>query len=662
MSKEPELTAHETEFPEIFSSLNDMQQKAVLHTDGPLLIIAGAGSGKTKTIVHRIAYLIASGRAKSWEILAVTFTNKAAGEMRDRVKMMLGKDKLDCWVSTFHSFCLNVLRRYGDKIGIRREFIIYDKDDQIKLIKNIIKEMDVNSDFIKPPIVSEQIDTAKNKLLDAAGYLDMNPDYPGNEIAKIYAVYEEALKAYNALDFNDLILRTIELFKKVPEVLSYYHNKYRYVMVDEYQDTNHAQYLLVHLLSMMHRNLCVVGDDDQSIYRWRGADLRNILDFDKNYKEAKLIRLEQNYRSTQTILNAANHLIEKNLMRKNKKLWTKNENGEKIIHYIAINEYSEAEFLVNSIILLFQNEGKNYGDCAILYRTHAQSRVIEEIFVKANIPYQIIGTVGFYQRKEIKDILAYLKLILNEQDNISLTRIINEPPRRIGTKTVNNLAAASKKEGLSIFEYIGKSLDSKDIKIPPAVRTFYNLISDFKEKAVQMNPSKLIKFIESESGYADYLKSGNDPKADERLDNIKELVSAAVNFEEREEKIDLLSFMDSVSLHAEVDNFHDDYGRVSIMTVHSAKGLEFPVVFISGLEENLFPHASSLYDMDEIEEERRLCYVAMTRAKKHLILTGACSRTIFGNIQYNSVSRFVKEIPTEFITRFPEKKAGFGYY
>ena len=650
------------EFPEIFSSLNDKQQEAVLYTDGPLLIIAGAGSGKTRTIVHRIAYLIASGRSKPWEILAVTFTNKAAGEMRDRVKMMLGKEKLECWVSTFHSFCLNVLRRYGDRIGIKREFIIYDKDDQLKLIKNIIKEMDVDTDFIKPPIVSEQIDSAKNKLLGVEEYSKRNPDYPGNDIAKVFAVYEESMKAYNALDFNDLIIKTIELFKKVPEVLSHYHNRYRYIMVDEYQDTNHAQYLLVHLLSMMNRNLCVVGDDDQSIYRWRGADLQNILDFDKNYKEAKLIRLEQNYRSTRTILSAANCLIERNKTRKNKKLWTQNEDGERINNYLALNEYSEAEFLVNSINGLFNNEGFNFGDCAILYRTHAQSRVIEESFVKANIPYQIIGTVGFYQRKEIKDILAYLKLILNDRDDISLKRIINEPPRRIGAKTVNNLAAASKKESISIFQYISKSVGTKGKKIPPAVVKFFNLISDFKEKSVELKPSRLIKYIETTSGYADYLKQVNDPKADERLDNIKELVSAAVNFEEREEEIDLQSFMDSVSLHSEVDAYQEDYGRVSIMTVHSAKGLEFPVVFITGLEENLFPHASSLYDNDELEEERRLCYVAMTRARKFLIMTGACSRTIFGNVQYNSVSRFIKEIPAEYISKIPERKTGYSYY
>ncbi|UYO05142.1 DNA helicase PcrA [Paenibacillus sp. PSB04] len=631
--------------------LNPQQRQAVEATDGPLLIMAGAGSGKTRVLTHRIAYLIATRKAPPWGILAITFTNKAAREMQDRVAKLVGNEGRDIWVSTFHSMCVRILRRDIERIGFTSNFSILDSTDQLSVIRNCMKDLNLDTKKFEPKAIQSVISTAKNELVTPAQYEQKAGDYFEGLVAKVYTMYQKRLKANNSLDFDDLIMATIQLFKEVPEVLDFYQKKFQYIHVDEYQDTNRAQYMLCRMLADSHHRICVVGDSDQSIYRWRGADISNILNFEEDYPEARTILLEQNYRSTATILNAANEVIGQNTGRKPKKLWTDKGEGAKIKVYRADSEHDEGYF-VTSEISKNVNQGKSYQDHAILYRTNAQSRVIEEILIKSDIPYQIVGGIKFYDRKEIKDMLAYLRLLSNPDDDISLTRIINVPKRSIGDTTVAKLAAAATERGVSIFRVL-EFVDDLGFagRTRNALVEFYDMISALYQMVEYLSVTELTEKMLEMTQYRIDLQRENTIESRSRLENIDEFLSVTMEFEKNNEDKSLVAFLTDLALIADIDSMNDSEedraDAVVLMTMHSAKGLEFPVVFIIGMEEGVFPHSRAFQDNEELEEERRLAYVGITRAEQQLFLSCAQMRTLFGRTTANPPSRFLDEIPEE---------------
>lgn len=640
---------------DLLEKLNKMQQEAVTHTEGPLLVLAGAGSGKTRVITYRIAYLIEEKGIAPWNILAITFTNKAAAEMRDRIEKLCGRGADDMWIRTFHSACVRILRRDIDKIGYDKGFTIYDSDDQKRLIKDCLKQL--NLDEKQYPVSSciGYISSAKDEFIAPADFISTyNKNLKMTMVGKVYELYEKRLKSSNCLDFDDLIVLTCRLFEECPDILAYYQNKFRYIHIDEYQDTNNAQYKLVSLLSSKYRNLCVVGDDDQSIYKFRGANISNILDFEKTFPEARVIRLEQNYRSTENILSAANNVISNNEGRKGKTLWTDSGDGDKIIKYHAVDERDEAAYIADEIYRLHDEDDVSYSSMAVLYRMNAQARVIEENLIKSAIPYRIIAGHRFYDSKEIKDIIAYLRVIVNPTDNISLARIINEPKRKIGKATIDKVSAMAAENGISIFEFI-KDNSALLSRAGGNVEKFVSLIEDLRSVYGNMKPSDFVSELLSKTGYAaQYSLNPDDMEAQGRLENLKEFVSVAVNYEKDNENPTLEDFLDNVSLVSDIDNYDEEQDTVSLLTLHSAKGLEFPVVFLCGLEEGIFPSQRAMFEKEEVEEERRLCYVGITRAEKKLFLTHAQSRMMYGSTGFNRPSRFLDEIPEGLL----EEKSG----
>jgi DNA helicase-2/ATP-dependent DNA helicase PcrA len=649
--------------------LNPEQREAVLHRDGPLLILAGAGSGKTRVITYRIAHLIGDGHAKPDEVLAVTFTNKAAGEMRERVEALIGDTAGGMWLSTFHSLCARLLRREAPKIGLSRDFVIYDSSDQVAVVKQAQRELGIDDKFVPPRMALSRISQAKNRM-EGPDALRGKWNLRDEQIAKIYEKYLTALKDSNALDFDDLLLKTVELFESSEPTRNYYAGKFRYVMVDEYQDTNRPQYLLIKRLAEQYRNLAVVGDPDQSIYKWRGADLKNILDFEHDFPESAVVKLEQNYRSTQVILDAATAVISQNRNRKDKRLWTDQKGGSRIVYFRGNDELEEADFITRSIK---QARSANVDSIvAILYRTNAQSRAIEDSLMRESIPYKIIGGVRFYERKEIKDALAYLKLIINPHDDVSLRRVINVPARGIGKGVMDSLhaispddvvadapplLAAGLQETISVRSLWARLLYAVDEgklgnRAITALRTFRDLIAGLADAARQDTVSILLGKMLDRSGYLSDLRDENSEEANERIENLMELVSAARDFETHDPEPSIGGFVDRLSLLSEVDEESGKRdAKVWMMTMHAAKGLEFPMVIIAGLEEGLFPHSRSAEDDDELEEERRLCYVGMTRARRQLVLTGAARRRVFGEYQSCQPSRFLDEIPAPLMER-----------
>ncbi|MEI7025608.1 DNA helicase PcrA [Paenibacillus sp. y28] len=633
--------------------LNPEQKRAAETLDGPLLIMAGAGSGKTRVLTHRVAYLIATRKAAPWNILAITFTNKAAREMQERVEKLVGPSGRDIWVSTFHSMCVRILRRDIERIGYTSNFSILDSTDQLSVIRTCMKELNIDTKKFEPKAVQASISGAKNELVTPQRFEEKIGDYFQGIVAKVYKDYQKKLKTNNSLDFDDLIMKTIELFKEVPEVLERYQNQFRYIHVDEYQDTNRAQYMLCRMLADSHHNICVVGDSDQSIYRWRGADISNILNFEQDYPEAVTILLEQNYRSTSNILNAANAVIANNTGRKPKKLWTDKGDGKKLQLYQAGSEHDEGYFIAGSISS-GRKAGRNYSDHAILYRTNAQSRVIEEILIKSDIPYQIVGGIKFYDRKEIKDILAYLRLISNPNDDISFSRIVNVPKRGIGDTTVDRLQELAGQQGLSMFALL-EQLETLDLtnRAKKPLDEFYNIIRSLYAMVEYLSVTELTEKMLELTGYRDELIRENTLESKARLENIEEFLSVTLDFEKRNEDRSLVAFLTDLALIADIDSMNkdpeEDGDAVVLMTMHSAKGLEFPIVFIIGLEEGVFPHSRAFTDNEELEEERRLAYVGITRAEEELFLTCASMRTLFGKTTSNLPSRFLKELPEQLL-------------
>ncbi len=638
----------------ILADLNPPQREAVILTEGPLLILAGAGSGKTRVITHRIAYLIGELNVRPWNVLAVTFTNKAAEEMRERVAKLLGGEGLNVWVGTFHATCLKILRKHAQHMGLRSSFLIYDESDQLALLRACLRELDLSERVIHPRVVQARISRAKNDLLTPAEYAAQAADYLEERVARVYYRYQAALQRNGALDFDDLLTETVRLFVERPVILNSYQDLWGYIMVDEYQDTNHAQYRLIRLLAERHQNLAVVGDDDQSIYRWRGADLGNILDFERDYPLCKVIRLEQNYRSTKRILDAASSVIAWNRGRKEKRLWTDNEEGEPIGFCHARDEEDEATFIVKTMRQLAVQEGYSFDEFAVFYRVNAQSRVLEDVLRRVVVPYVIVGGLRFYERKEIRDLLAYLRLIANPADSVSFLRVVNVPTRGIGRTTTDRLSEFAKGKGLSLWEVGGEIekhglLPARQLK---ALQDFQTLIERFVARLPATSVPDLISALLQETGYVAELEEEGTPEAASRIENLRELVSAAQDFTERSEDTSLQAFLDMVSLLTDVDEgLRDTGGKVTLMTLHMAKGLEFPVVFIAGMEEGLFPHGRAYTDPEELEEERRLCYVGMTRAKRRLFLTLAVQRRLYGAESYNLPSRFLEEITPHLIER-----------
>lgn len=622
----------------------------MLTTEGPLLLLAGAGSGKTRVLTHRIAYLIDEIGVSPWNILAITFTNKAAGEMRSRVDSLIGSGASQVWVSTFHSLCVRILRRHIDLLGYEDDFTIYDTDDQKNVLKAVCKRLDVDTKVFKEKMLLREISTAKNDMIDVSSYeLSAIGDYNRTVCAKVYREYQDTLQKSNALDFDDLLMKTVELFKNNPAVLENYQERFLYIHVDEYQDTNTVQFELIRLLAGKYRNLCVVGDDDQSIYKFRGANIRNILDFEQYFPEARVIKLEQNYRSTQTILDAANAVIRNNTARKEKSLWTVKGAGDLIGLRQFDSAFEEADYIAEEIQHKVK-KGDSYRDFAVLYRTNAQSRLLEEKMIMRGIPYTVVGGTNFYSRAEIKDILAYLKTIDNGRDEVAIRRIINIPKRGIGTVTLEKLADYAEMRELSLFEAMERADEIQSLgKAEAKIRTFVALIRNFRTKAMRMTVAELIKDIVQSIDYESYLVDNDPDSSDDRMENIDELITKATVYAEMSEEPNLTDFLAEVALVADIDKVDEDDDRVLLMTLHSAKGLEFPNVYLAGMEDGLFPSQMVLFSTDptEMEEERRLAYVGITRAKDHLTLTYARSRMTRGETQYNSISRFVREIPSE---------------
>ena len=628
------------------TGLNKDQLSAVTRVEGPLLILAGAGSGKTRVITYRIAHMIEDLKISPYSILAITFTNKAAKEMRERVNSLIGDRAKDMWISTFHSLCVRILRRDIERIGYNRSFVIYDTQDQLSLIKECIKECGLREDSFKPSSVLSAISGAKDKLLNPkafeARYFN---DFRLSKISKVYDLYQRKLKSNNALDFDDLIFKTVELLKTDEFVRDFYQRKFQYVMVDEYQDTNHAQYVLINLLSEMHKNLCVVGDDDQSIYGWRGADIANILDFEKDYKDAFVVKLEQNYRSTEVILDGANSVIKRNLGRKNKKLWTQLKEGEKIKLHKAYDEKDEANFIAREIKKRQEEEDRNLRDFALLYRTNAQSRALEEALIKHSISYKIFGSLKFYDRKEIKDIMAYLRLVQNPLDDLALKRIINVPKRGIGAKTLEKLEERALVTGESLFGLL-HDLSGFDLstKVKTTLNKFVMMINSFMDMKEILPLTEFVQKVIDNTKYVEELKAEDTDEARGRIENIEEFKSVVMEFMQNSEEKTLEEFLSSVSLVSDLDSIDEEDDFVTLMTLHSAKGLEFPVVFLAGVEEGIFPISRAMLDENQLEEERRLCYVGMTRAKQILYITYANERTLYGRRNHAIASRFISEI------------------
>lgn len=632
--------------------LNDRQREAVLHTEGPLLILAGAGSGKTRVLTHKIAYMVEEKGVFPGNILAITFTNKAANEMKERVRSLVGDKIDDIWIGTFHSICVRILRRDIDKIGYNRNFVIYDTDDQKTVIKECIKEKNLNTEIFKEKSILSTISSLKDTMVKPDSYINENyGDYYKRNVGELYALYEEKLKKNNALDFDDLILKAVELLNTNFQVLEYYQKKFKYIYVDEYQDTNGTQYELVHLLSQKYKNLCVVGDDDQSIYGWRGADIGNILNFERDFPNAKIIKLEQNYRSTKNILNVANSVIRNNNERKDKALWTTNEEGNPIGINMTFDEREESSLVAEKIMEL-TDEGKyKYRDFAILYRTNAQSRTFEEVFMRRNIPYRIVGGLKFYDRKEVKDIIAYLRLIQNPLDDVSLKRIINVPKRGIGNATLEKVENYAQRKAESLYSTL---LDVEDVpglsqRAINNLKKFTDMINKYIAMSQVMGLKDFVEEVVYGTGYIKELEEEGSDESATRIENLKEFISVAVDFEMQNVDGNLEDFLANVSLLSDTDKTADVNEAVTMMTVHSAKGLEFPVVFLVGMEEGLFPIARAIDSESELEEERRLCYVAITRAEEQLFISYANMRTIYGNTTYSVPSRFLKEIPLEYV-------------
>ena len=632
----------------LLDSLNNKQREAAACTEGPLLILAGAGSGKTRTIIHRIAYILDQSLAWPSEILAITFTNKAAGEMRERIAAMNVADSKSIWMSTFHAACARIMRMQCEHLGYGRNFVIYDTDDQKRLYKIIAKELQLSDKLFSFNSVIGAISDAKNKDIDAKAFaLEAEGDFRQETIAKAYSLYQKKLKNNNAMDFDDLIFNTLKLFRENKAVLEYYRKKFKYILVDEYQDTNHSQYELVNLLAGHYRNLCVCGDDDQSIYGWRGADINNILDFEKDYPDAKVVKLEENYRSTPIILDAANHIIANNTGRKEKVLWTSNPEGPKVKVTSYDTGNAEARDIGMRVRGLRLEKGYAYGDIAVLYRTNAQSRLFEEAFMREGIPYQIVGGIGFYARQEIKDIITYLHVLINPDDDLGTTRIINVPKRGIGGSTITKISDFAEFKGWSLMEAVYRydEVVTLSASVKSKIKEFADTMNRLRQKTETEPVSKVIEAVISETGYLDMLEEGKLDKSESRIDNLKELVSSAVEFEKNSDDTSLTAFLETVALTSQTDGYNEDEGRVLLMTLHNAKGLEFPVVFMPGMEDGIFPHFRSLESESDIEEERRICYVGITRAEKQLFMSWAASRTNYGRITPQIRSRFLNELP-----------------
>jgi DNA helicase-2/ATP-dependent DNA helicase PcrA len=642
---------------DIYQDLNAPQQEAVLQTEGPLLVLAGAGSGKTRVLTHRIAHLITKG-VPPWQILAVTFTNKAAAEMKERVEHLVGEQVVrHMWISTFHTACVRILRQEIDHLGFNKNFVIFDSQDQLSIIKNIIKELNIDDKNFQPKAVLGAISAAKNQLVDVNEYSRQAADFWARRVAEVFKRYQAKLQANNGLDFDDLIMMTVRLFREAPEVLAKYQDKFHYIMIDEYQDTNHAQFLLVNLLAVKYRNLCVVGDDDQSIYSFRCADIRNILEFERDFPEVKIIKLEQNYRSTKNILQVANEIIKNNRGRRPKRLWTENQEGELIRIYRAADDREEAGFVVREIMRLVREQGCRYQDFALLYRTNAQSRSFEEALVQQGLPYRVIGGLRFYERKEIKDVLAYLRFVFNPADRISLARIINVPKRGIGEAAWKRFAYFLDDNGYSVLEGFERlaevpSLTARALK---PLTAFYTVAQGWLALKATATISELAQAIIEQSGYRQELKAENTLEAQGRLENLDEFLNLVAEFEINSDDRSLAAFLETVALVADIDNYETQSDAIVMMTLHSAKGLEFPVVFLVGLEEGIFPHSRSLLENSELEEERRLCYVGVTRARQQLYITHAGMRLLYGNYQESVPSRFLLEIPKTAVRNLNER-------
>ncbi|MBQ3226422.1 MAG: UvrD-helicase domain-containing protein, partial [Clostridia bacterium] len=629
---------------------NDRQKEAILCTDGPILILAGAGSGKTTVVVNKIAYILEQGLARPFEILAITFTNKAANEMKERIENLIGESADGMWIHTFHACCMKILRKNIHLLGYNSDFVIYDTSDQKTLMKRCLKELDMDEKFFPIKGVLAEISSAKDDLMEPDSFIDVyTSDFRMSKIGEAYQLYQKRLKESNALDFDDIIMLTVKLLSTNPEVLSYYQNKFKYIFVDEYQDTNNSQYMLTSMLASVRENICVVGDDDQSIYKFRGANINNILDFEKEFQAAKVIKLEQNYRSTQNILNAANFVIANNKGRKGKTLWTDNGDGDKITVFEAENEYEEAEYIAKEIQKEVENKGAKYSANAILYRTNAQSRIIETTLSGFRIPYRVLAGLRFYDRKEVKDVLAYLRLIFNPDDNISLIRVVNEPSRKIGTTSVEKIAKAAAERGISMFAAMENCEgDSELSKLSDKLLPFTKMIRNLGAFAENALPSAVLEKMLDESGYRAMLEVEHSVENQTKLENIGEFIASAFEYEKETEAPNLSEFLERTALVSDIDNYDADADTVVLMTLHSAKGLEFPHVFLCGMEDGLFPSSRSMFSDEELEEERRLCYVGITRAKKNLTVSYALRRNVYGASQYSKPSRFLDEIPPKY--------------
>ena len=640
---------------EILKGLNDKQYEAVVNTEGPCLIIAGAGSGKTKVLTHKIAYLIGEKNAKPWDILAITFTNKAANEMKQRISDLIGDAAKDIWMGTFHSICVRILRRFIDRIGFESSFIIFDTSDQKTLVKSCMKDLAIDDKLFTDRSILSEISNAKNEMLEPAQYTARaSGDFRKEKIATVYELYQKRLRENNAIDFDDIINYTIKILMENPDILEYYSNKFKYVLVDEYQDTNKAQFTLVTLFASKNGNITVVGDNDQGIYSFRGADISNILNFERDFPGTRIIKLEQNYRCTGNILKAANCVIKNNEVKYKKELWTENEEGNLPKVYQADNEYDEGTYIAMQIEHLKREEYYKYSDFAVLYRMNTQSRAIEDILRRENIPYKIVGGLKFYERKEIKDIIAYLRLIQNSSDNLSLKRIINEPKRGIGKTSLEKVENLAEENEISMYEVIKNAEQYGLNRVYLNSREFVNVIEELKTKKDKLVISELIKETLKKTGYTKALENENTIEAENRIENLEEFLTVAIEFEEQYAENSLSQLLEGITLSSDLDNIEETEDSVTLMTLHSAKGLEFPVVFLVGMEEGIFPGYKSISEPQELEEERRLCYVGITRAKEQLYLTCSKQRTIFGSTSYNQVSRFLKEIPEDLLEGYKE--------
>ena len=646
---------------DILKGLNDKQYEAVVNTEGPCLVIAGAGSGKTKVLTHKIAYIMGEQKALPWNILAITFTNKAANEMKERIEGLVGDAGKDMWIGTFHSICVRILRKFIDRIGFDSSFIIFDSSDQKTLIKQCMKELEIDDKLLNDRSISAEISNAKNDMLEPDAYaMKVHGDFRKEKIANVYTLYQKRLKDNNAIDFDDIINYTIKILMENPDVLEYYSNKFQYILVDEYQDTNKSQFTLVTMLASKHGNITAVGDNDQGIYSFRGADISNILNFEKDFPGTKIIKLEQNYRCTGNILKVANAVIKNNEVKYDKKLWTENEVGNLPKVFSADNEYEEGRYIAEQIEHLRRNEKYKYSDFAVLYRMNTQSRAIEEILRREAIPYKIIGGLKFYERKEIKDTISYLRLVQNTSDNLSLNRIINEPKRGIGKTSLDNIAQVAEQNNVSMYEVI-KNADQYGLnRVYLNSREFINCMEEIIAKKDELTLSELIKKILKDTGYTRALENENTVEAENRIANLDEFLTVAMEFEEQEADSGLSDFLEGITLSSDLDNMEETEETVTLMTLHSAKGLEFPVVFLVGMEEGIFPGYKSIGEQSELEEERRLCYVGVTRAKENLFLTNSRQRTTFGSTTHNLPSRFLQEIPKDFLDGYEDANIGGG--